>query len=150
MEFKDFLVRAKINTYATAGEGGEKRLNDGSKELIYKEGDFIYRDRYFGALSFVGEEIVFKNKIPIWGMNYCGATMDPSMTNEKVADFLKRALRAVTSDMPFRGPSEFKEGDWFYINQVSGDVNSFSGHEEIKYKDHAVYKLDYHGGIIKK
>ena len=29
MDLKNFLVKAKINTYASAGEGGEKVLEDG-------------------------------------------------------------------------------------------------------------------------
>ena len=51
--FKKFLVKAKINTYATNGEDNEKTLLDGTKELEFKEGDFLYRDRYFGSNPFI-------------------------------------------------------------------------------------------------
>ena len=60
MKLEEFLVRAKQNTYASAGEE-EDILTDGSKELLYEEGDFKYRDRYFGSKTFAGEEIIWKN-----------------------------------------------------------------------------------------
>jgi hypothetical protein len=60
-KFKKFLVKAKVNTYATDGENNEKILPDGTKKLEFKEGDFLYRDRYFGLNPFIGEEIVFYN-----------------------------------------------------------------------------------------
>ena len=50
MSLSTFLVKAKKNTYASVGEGSEERLEDSSKELIYEESDFKYRDRYFGSL----------------------------------------------------------------------------------------------------
>jgi len=52
-----FLVKAKINTYASAREGAI--LRDGSKELVFSEGKWLYRDRYFGFNPFIGEETVF-------------------------------------------------------------------------------------------
>lgn len=55
MELQDFLVKAKINTYASSGEGGEKKLEDGGRELIFENGEYKYRDRYFGFNPFIGE-----------------------------------------------------------------------------------------------
>ena len=45
MELRQFLVLAKISTYASEGEGGERMLADGSKELTFQKGGFKYRDR---------------------------------------------------------------------------------------------------------
>jgi hypothetical protein len=61
-QLSKFLVKAKINTYASSGEGGEKLLSDGSKEFEFREKEFKYRDRYFGFNPFVGEEIVWQNE----------------------------------------------------------------------------------------
>ena len=47
-QLSKFLVKAKINTYASSGEGGEKILPDGGKEFEFEEKEFKYRDRYFG------------------------------------------------------------------------------------------------------
>ena len=59
-QLSKFLVRAKINTYASSGEGGENLLPDGNKEFRFKEKEFRYRDRYFGFNPFVGQEVVFQ------------------------------------------------------------------------------------------
>jgi len=71
-QLSKFLVKAKINTYASSGEGGEKILPDGSKEFEFEEKEFKYQDRYFGFNPFIGEEIVWQNGKVVWGMNYYG------------------------------------------------------------------------------
>jgi hypothetical protein len=60
MEFLAFLLRAKLKTYATGGEGNERDFEDGTREMSYREGDFFYRDRYFGSNPFIGEEVVWR------------------------------------------------------------------------------------------
>jgi hypothetical protein len=52
-------------------------------------------------------------------------------------------------DKPFRGPDNFKNGDFEYINKIEGTVEKFEGEEIIFYKKQAVYKLSYHGGLIR-
>jgi len=41
-QLSKFLVKAKINTYASSGEGGEKLLPDESKEFEFEEKEFKY------------------------------------------------------------------------------------------------------------
>ncbi len=144
-----FLVKAKINTYASNGEGGEKILSDKSKELIFKEKDLTYRDRYFGSKNFIGEEIVFKKEKPIWGMNYYGEVFINETSNKEIYNFLKQALRRVKENKPFRGPSSFKDNSFEYINKTKGSLEGFFGEEKIYYKNKLVYKLTYHGGTIR-
>lgn len=144
-----FLVKAKINTYASNGEGGEKVLLDKSKEFTFKEKDLKYRDRYFGSKSFIGEEIVFKKEKPIWGMNYYGGIVSNNTSEKEVYNFLKQALRKVKENKPFRGPNSFKENSFKYINKSKGSIESFFGEEKIYCRNKLVYKLNYHGGIIK-
>ena len=69
MKLEEFLVRVKQNTYTSAGEE-EDTLTDGSKELLYEEGDFKYRDRYFGSETFAGEEKIFFKEQKIYQLNY--------------------------------------------------------------------------------
>jgi len=57
MKLSKFLADAKRATYA--GNGAEKKLPDGSKELTYKKNHLRYRDRYFGSKLFSGQEIIF-------------------------------------------------------------------------------------------
>lgn len=153
MNLVQFLVKAKINTYATEGEGGERVLDDGCRELIYEEAGFKYRDRYYGFDPFVGEEVVFENDKAIWGMNYYGAIYPKKLIMGDLVGqflgFLKDSLRQVDEKNPFRGPEKYQERGFEYTNQVEGDVERFIGKEKIFYKGEEVYSLDYHGGLIK-
>lgn len=87
-QLSKFLVKAKINTYASSGEGGEKILADGSKEFEFRERKFKYRDRYFGFDPFIGQEIVFQNKKIVWGMNYYGRVVSKVIPQKQVYQFL--------------------------------------------------------------
>jgi len=152
MELNKFLVKAKINTYATEGEGGEKVLDDGCRELIFEEDGFKYCDRYYGFDPFVGEEIVLKDNKAIWGMNYYGNIKPGTISGDDVRqflDFLKESLRQVPEDIPFRGPQNYNNNDFEYVNNIKGDINKFVGQEKILYKGEEVYILNYHGGLIK-
>ena len=44
-QLSKFLVRAKISTYASSGEGGENLLPDGNKEFEFKEKEFKFSKR---------------------------------------------------------------------------------------------------------
>jgi len=149
MELNEFLIKAKTSTYASNGEANEQRLPDGSLELAYNEGEFSYRDRYFGFDPFVGQEIVFQNGKAIWSMNYYGRTVDKKYPGAQVYGFLQKALRLVTLERPFRGPSTFAEGDFMYNDESSGTLENFAGVERILFHRHKVYMLKYHGGIVK-
>ena len=74
-ELHDFIVNAKAATYVGDGKQSESS-RDGSHDLIFEEGDFRYLDSYFGGSDFIGEEIVYFQKFPIWGMNYYGVILN--------------------------------------------------------------------------
>ena len=149
MTLNEFLVKAKTNTYARNGEGEEKILEDGGKELVYAEGVWGYRDRYFGFNPFIGEEIVWKNEKAYWAMNYYGLILSNKVAAQNVYEFLKKSLKQVVSDRPFRGPTELTEGDWMYRDESSGEVDNFQGKEAVYYQGDRVYELKYHGGRVK-
>ncbi len=150
MELSNFLVKAKTKTYASNGERGEKILQDGCKELEYSEGNFHYCDRYYGINPFIGEEVVFDNGEFIWGMNYYGGVLEYQISAIEVYTFLQKAMRLVREDRPYRGPSNYTEGNFEYVDKSEGNVESFSGIETISFKGEEVYKLHYHGGKISK
>lgn len=149
-KLNEFLVNAHINGYASSGEGGEKNLSDGGKELEYREGLFFARDRYFGSNPFGGEEVVFYRRQPVWLINYYGKVITESASVTEVYLFLKEALKKVPKNKPYRGPDNFKSGNFEYFNKVEGTVEKFVGEEEIFYKKELVYILKYHGGLISK
>ncbi|MFH1822331.1 MAG: DUF5680 domain-containing protein [Patescibacteria group bacterium] len=146
--FTQFLIKAKQNTYAKSGEISENILADGSKELVLKEGEFEYMDRYFGFNPFIGQEIVFQNKQAIWAMNYYGRIISKKISASQVYQFLKQALSKVMADKPFRGLDGFKRGDFRYFNKAHGRIEKFSGKERIFYQDKLAYQLRYHGGAV--
>jgi len=147
-QLSKFLVKAKINTYASSGEGGEKTFPDGSKEFEFEEKELKYRDRYFGFNPFIGEEIVWQNEKVVWGMNYYGEVISEIIPAKNIYQFLQEALKKISEDKPFRGSESFKKADFEYINKVEGTVERFKGEEIIFYKEQPVYKLNYHGGLV--
>jgi len=147
-QLSKFLVKAKINTYASSGEGGEKILPDGGKEFEFEEKEFKYRDRYFGFNPFIGEEIVWQNEKMVWGMNYYGKITSETIPAKQIYQFLQETLKKITEDKPFRSPDNYKQGDFEYFNKVEGTLEDFKGNEKIFYKEQLVYKLNYNGGLI--
>lgn len=147
MELAQFLVKAKNNSYASEGESGEI-VRDGGKEFIFEESKWTYRDRYFGFNPFIGEEIVLMDGKIVWGMNYYGRVVSKEVNVGLVYEFLKKSMRQVNAEKPFRGPDYFKEEDWEYENNNKGTVNNFEGIEIITLKGEKVYELKYSGGLI--
>lgn len=148
MELKEFLVKAKLSTYAGSGEGGERIPESGAKELTYEESGFKYADRYFGFNPFAGEEVVLQNGKAVWAMNYYGRVISGEISEKEVYAFLKQALRLAEKDRPFRGPERFRKGNFEYFNESNGDIKEFSGTERITHKGNEVYRLFYHGGRL--
>jgi hypothetical protein len=148
MEFIPFLLQAKRQTYASGGEGNERILEDGAREMSYREGEYFYRDRYFGFNPFAGEEVVWRDDKVVWAMNYYGMVTDESVPAGDIYRFLQKALRQASAERPFRGPHEFREGEYLYQDTSEGDVAQFSGEEVIFFKNTQVYLLTYHGGKV--
>ena len=159
MELNQFLVGAKTNTYA-AENATERILEDGAHELVYENGIFRYRDRYYGFNPFIGEELVWENGKLVWAMNYFGGIYPEVVDlvgSKEIYSFLKLALQQVQEDKPFRGPALFKNGNFTYNNEARGTVNTFSGFERIIWRGEVSEKLPgsrplyacaYHGGTM--
>ncbi|MGL4521598.1 MAG: DUF5680 domain-containing protein [Bacilli bacterium] len=143
-ELIQFVLLAKRQTYA-AGLGKEKPILPGMRSYVYREEEFTYRDNYVGNEQFFGSEIVWKQKQPIWSMNYAGRVIGDPFSGE----FLKDALRNGTETQPYRGPKFYQNGNWTYICQVDGSMNWFQGTEEILYNGETTYVCQFHGGTLK-
>jgi hypothetical protein len=146
-----FLNEANKATYAD--KNAEKAVSSraGSKEYHFEKGGFAYHDTYFGSRDFIGEEIVYENGDPVWGMNYFGVVLDEEVSEKEVFDFLREALMQEYEDViPVRGPSNFSSGDKEYRFSVEGDFANFSGKEEILFGEKVVYRCLVHGGVIEE
>jgi hypothetical protein len=150
--FFDFLIEAKRHTYAAGGpETGSCRR--ASKDLAYRAGDYEYYDSYFGAADFIGEEVVYRSGVPIYGMNYYGKSIADADAGESPAaagmgEVLHAALMEPPRDAPYRGPRYFKLGDCEYRCDWRGSPRDFSGEEEILRGGARIYFLAFHGGSI--
>lgn len=146
-----FLVKAKKNTYAGGGKEIASQRPD-FKELEFIEGDFEYRDSYFGLYQAPGQEVVRYKGKPVWLMAYSGGMKKQYHKDldfaEQTFAFLVKALSQVEESKPFRGPDSLKEGDYEYINKVDGDISQFRGRESILYKGEEVFLHDYIGELV--
>lgn len=144
-----FLVAAKQSTYA-AGEKAKKVVeSDTSTTLVFEDSDYKYHDNYFGGEPFGGREVVFLQNKPIYIMTYYG------LVNESVSDFnsvynvLQKALSLIPEDHPYRGPTEYIEGNLIYKNTYTGEIDNFFGEETISLADgKEIYKARYVGGFV--
>ncbi|HEY9076100.1 MAG TPA: DUF5680 domain-containing protein [Anaerolineaceae bacterium] len=149
-EFTAFLCRAKLATYAGKGPTTPSS-RPASHDLHYREhlpgGEYLYIDTYLGGFRFAGEEAVWKDGAPVWGMNYYGWMLVPAIP-EGFGDFLKEALRQVPASAPYRGPKEWQNGRYAYACDWEGALEGFYGQEWIMLGGEPVYRLLFHGGII--
>lgn len=149
-EIERFLIEAKTQTYANENieKAASSRLN--SKDYEYRKDNMIYHDTYFGGTSFIGEEVVYLDNKPYWGMNYYGVTLDKTLGEEAVDKVLRPALMMVGKDdtIPVRGPKEFNNGEYRYTFIAEGDLSCFNGVETIYKNNKKVYELKCSGGSI--
>lgn len=139
-----FLCEAKQHTYAV-GDNAVAGSRPDAKDFLYEKEDLKYIDTCLGEAQIVGEEAVWQDNKPIWGMNYTGRVVgegyDPG--------FLLEALRRVKEDLPYRGPRFLELGEYTYKCRVEGEFDWFVGCEKILYKGVKVYEAMFQGGIIK-
>jgi hypothetical protein len=145
---EQFIVRAKQSTYV----GGSRKLLPyrlGSKDLQFTEGEWAYHDSYLGESDFIGQEIVYYQRKPVWGMNYFGVIIRPDkIISSQAGQMIMKSLSRMYIEGRFLGGFEYQEGSLRYVDQNTGDVRSFQGREYIALADEAVYELLYHGGLL--
>jgi hypothetical protein len=142
-----FLVRAKTHTYA-AGAVPVHSSRPGSHDLHYEEPPYLYIDTYLGGFAFIGEEAVWKNGVPLWGMNYYGRMLVAEIP-AGFGEFLKHSLMLVPLEAPYRGPRHFAEDDYEYRCDWSGSPECYIGEEYIYFKGQPIYQLSFHGGEVR-
>lgn len=148
-QLADFLNEANKSTYANknAPKASPSRLK--SEDYHFEKDGLAYHDTYFGSRDFIGEEVVYKNNEPIWGLNYYGFILSETTNEKELYGFLREALMQEYFDIiPVRGPKNHQNNDWEYNNSANGELDRFTGTEEIYRAGVLVYKCHYHGGFI--
>jgi hypothetical protein len=148
----NFLETASAATYAGGGKYEKTPEREGFNELVYVDGDWHYRDSYVGFARSWGTELVRYRGKPVWNALYGGGIVgDNNELAKSDFAFLIKALSNKPKEFrSFRGPGELKDGEWLYTYTQEGDVGSFVGYEEIKYKGNLVFWHRVIGGVIKK
>ncbi|MCL2559042.1 MAG: DUF5680 domain-containing protein [Turicibacter sp.] len=149
-DLRNFVVEAKKSTYASLNAFSDSKREStrlASKDLCYEKGDYKYWDSYVGGTNFSGTEVVWKNEVAIWSMNYFGRTITEE-NSEQMMDFLMEVLSKVEISLPYRGPAVYRNGKLTYTNTSSGDFSWFQGSERIYYEEELIYELNYIGGEV--
>lgn len=144
-----FIIKAKRATYVGSGQ---KLLSYrlGSQDLQFFDGDWAYHDSYVGESDFMGEEIVYYHKTPVWGENYFGYLLKPAkITSAQAGQVIKASLTAMYAENRFLGGFQYTLDQFRYIDTNEGDFRRFHGKEWIETNGEVVYELRYHGGLIK-
>lgn len=123
----------------------------GSHDLTYENGEWSYRDSYFGGTDFLGQEIVWHANVPAWAMNYYGYILRPDLIDASQAgSVIKQALTHLYAENRFLGGFEHRVGNFIYQDEVAGSFDQFHGIETIVVGGVVAYQLRYHGGLIRK
>lgn len=146
---QQFIVNAKRATYVGSGQ---KLLSYrlGSQDLQFFDGEWAYHDSYVGESDFMGEELVYYHKKPVWGENYFGYILKPELiTSAQAGQVIKASLTAMYAEGRFLGGFECVLDQFKYVDTNDGDFRLFRGKEWIERNGEVVYELVYHGGLIR-
>lgn len=144
-----FIVAAKAAAYVGGGIF-LKSSRTSSHDVGFQRGHWSYLDSYFGGTDFIGQETVWQEEQAVWAMNYYGRILRVDLIDANVAgQVIKQALGEMYLQGRFLGGFNWRRAAHSYEDQNTGDVDSFSGTERIIISQVEVYRLDYHGGLIK-
>ncbi|MDO8523422.1 MAG: DUF5680 domain-containing protein [bacterium] len=145
-----FLDEANKNTFANKNAEKAAPTRLGSSDYHFEKGNLTYHDTYFGDRDFIGEEIVYRDQEPIWGMNYFGFMLSDNVSAKEVGSFLEESImQRYDNVIPVRGPLNFFKDKWVYKLSINGGLDRFSGQEEISYNHQLVYSLFLRGGLLR-
>ena len=144
-----FIIAAKTATYVGNGAKSDSSRKD-SHDLVFEQGDWDYRDSYFGGTNFVGQEVVWFKGAAVWAMNYYGYILRADLIDAtKAGETLKAALALPQSQGRLLDNLSYAGPHGHYTISSRGDVTHFSGREEISVNQLTAYALDFHGGHTK-
>lgn len=144
---KQFLIDSNNAGYATGEEKKWIKESDDSTTIPFEKDLWRSHDNFFGGEPYGGRVIVSYDGKPYWIMVYYGWVIADVDTNP-VYDVLRGALMEMPKDYPYRGPREYKKGEYIYTNTWEGGVERYSGEEIIRQNGKMIYKANYMGGLV--
>lgn len=142
-----FLLDSNAAGYATGQEKQWLKESDGSTSIPYTQGEWRSHDNFFGGEPYGGRLVVFYKEAPVWIMVYYGYVAK-DVAVDPIYAILRKALKAMPKNAPFRGPKELKDGEYIYHNQWQGGIVQYSGRERITKNGHIHYQASYRGGLV--
>ena len=144
-----FIVAAKRATYV--GDGTRAAPSrPGAHDLTYEDGNWSYRDSYFGGTDFIGQEVVWLDGEPVWAMSYYGYVLRPELIDAtRAGATIKAALSEMYAEGRFLGGFSWTGEHGTYVDSSEGEAAHFRGREYIEVGGAEAYALDYFGGLIK-
>ena len=145
-QLKKFIAEARENTYIADPRSITNPRLYGSLQLEYQKADYFYEDIYFTSSKIlIGLQIVYYKNRPIWAMNYFG-----SIIEKDILVFLKESLLKLSQECRFGKNCQFEKRELKYQDDGQGNLEYFSGKEQIFQKNKNIYNLTYQGGLISK
>jgi hypothetical protein len=145
------LCRFLVDSNNTGYAGGEDKKwikeSDGSTTIPFEKGAWKSCDNFFGGEPFGGRILVSFEDKPCWIMVYYGWVVEGVDANV-IYGILRGALQQMPPDHPYRGPKEYKEGEYTYTNSWDGEIIRFAGEEQITFGGKLIYKANYVGGLV--
>lgn len=149
-DLEQFIVAAKAAAYVGGGRL-LKSSRPNSHDIGFERGKRRYLDSYFGGANFLGQETVWQEEQPVWAMNYYGRILRADLIDANVAgQVIKEALGELYLQGRFLGGFNWRRAAHGYEDENTGNIENFSGTERIIISQVEVYRLDYHGGLIKE
>jgi hypothetical protein len=142
-QLKQFIIKA--NQPHATGSANITKEADGSRTIVFEDGDFKMNDNFFGGEPYGGRLAIFYKGEPAFLEAYYGRVYD---TDTTVYDFLREALQHPGEDNPFRGPAEYRKGDLVYKSSTTGDVVYHEVKEFIYRGDKEIYSAIVDGGLV--
>ncbi len=144
---KQFLIDCNNAGYAGGKEKEWIKEEDLSTTIPFKQGIWKSHDNFFGGEPYGGRTVVFFKNKPVWMMVYYG-WVEEGVEVDPIYTVLRNALQKMPADYPYRGPKKYEEGNYTYTNSWDGEVDRFSGSEEIRQNERLIYQASYMGGLV--
>lgn len=145
-EINKFLLKADRGH--ADGTAELKKQANGSRTILFSDGDFSMEDNFFGGEPYGGQQVVFYKKEPVWICVYYGRVLDTELPADKVYDFLREALQHPNKEQPLRGPASYTNNGLEYQNKLEGDTASYLGREVIFENGKEIFWTQYVGGWV--